>query len=235
MTTTIDCERETIDFDSIHEYLRDAHLPSREAAVSMSSNVFHQRQSSQEAAHSQAAAHSQPAAQAHHDPKSDELETLYPGVHHDFRERHDFSHHQPQRASSFYLSIGFAAGALVAMAGVFVFNSVSHMVTAKSNSPEKTQIAANSGPALTPLPGAPAGGDVLVPATQQYQVQPGDTLAGIALHNYKKVSPRLLDEICRANNMRNANVLSLGQKLVLPEYHPNAAGQIAATPTTSVQ
>lgn len=227
MTTTIDCERETIDFDSIHEYLRDAHLPSREAAVSMSSNMFHQRQNSEEAAQLH-------AAQAHHDPKSDDIETLYPGVHHEFRGHQDFHHQPQQKAASFYLSIGFAAGAVVSLITVFAFNSVSHMVTAKGTSQDKVQIAANSAPSLTPMPGAPAGGEVLVPAAQQYQVQPGDTLAGIALHNYKKVSPRLLDEICRANNMRNANVLSLGQKLNLPEYHPSAA-QIAATTTASVQ
>jgi hypothetical protein len=40
------------------------------------------------------------------------------------------------------------------------------------------------------------------------------------------VSPRLLDEICKSNNLRNANVLSLGQKLNLPEYHTQTA-QIA--------
>jgi nucleoid-associated protein YgaU len=58
---------------------------------------------------------------------------------------------------------------------------------------------------------------------------PGDTLAGIALKNYKKVSPRLLDQICRANNMRNANVLSLGQKLTLPEYKAQTTQATQAT------
>jgi nucleoid-associated protein YgaU len=63
------------------------------------------------------------------------------------------------------------------------------------------------------------------------QVQAGDTLAAIAMRNYKRVSPRLLDEICKANNMRNANVLSLGQKLTLPSYNTQptqiaGAGQV---------
>jgi nucleoid-associated protein YgaU len=80
-------------------------------------------------------------------------------------------------------------------------------------------------------PAAPAvrtesGGEVVAPGSGSYQVQTGDTLAGIALKNYKRVSPRLLDEICKANNLRNANVLSLGQKLALPEYHTQPA-QIA--------
>ncbi len=49
-----------------------------------------------------------------------------------------------------------------------------------------------------------------------HEVQSGDTLAVIARRNCKHASPRLLDEICRANGMRNANVLSLGQKITLP-------------------
>jgi nucleoid-associated protein YgaU len=62
--------------------------------------------------------------------------------------------------------------------------------------------------------------EVIVPVASTYEVKEGDTLAGIALHAYKRVSPRLLDTICKANNMRNANVLTLGQKIVLPEYRP---------------
>jgi hypothetical protein len=52
----------------------------------------------------------------------------------------------------------------------------------------------------------------------------------------------LLDSICRANNMRNANVLSLGQKLNLPEYKSVASQtqvpqtqQVADTGASRVQ
>lgn len=213
MTTTIDCERETIDFDSIHEYLRDTHLPTRDAAVSMSSSVFNQRQMNEEA-------HFETEA-----PKADELEALWPGVHHDFPQQ------TVHRSASFYISVGFAAGAVISIAGIFGFFSLSHLVTAKGPDNSKVMVA---GVPQGVAPGATvsASGDVLTPSTPTYQVQPGDTLAGIATRNYKRVSPRLLDEICRANNMRNANVLSLGQKIVLPEYH--ASNQIAAT-STSVQ
>ena len=58
-----------------------------------------------------------------------------------------------------------------------------------------------------------------LPLVATYEVQEGDTLAAIALSNYKHVSPRLLDEICKANNLTDANVLNTSQKLTLPEYH----------------
>jgi hypothetical protein len=221
MTTTIDCERETIDFDSIHEYLRESNsnLPTRDAAVSMSSNLFNQRQMNVEETSSE-----------HEPPKTDELEALWPGVHHDFPQQSTNT-----RSASFYLSVGFAAGALLSIVGIFGYFSVSHLVTAKA-APAATaanQVLVAGVPTGSQGGTATASGDVLVPTTGSYQVQPGDTLAGIAVRNYKKVSPRLLDEICKANNMRNANVLSLGQKIVLPEYR--ASNQIAATSTSSVQ
>lgn len=217
MTTTIDCERDTINFDSIHEYLRDSQLPTRDAAVNISSNLFTQRQVSQ--------AHNLDVHELEA-PKTDELEALWPGVHHDFPQQNI---HRP---ASFYLSVGFAAGALISIVGILGFFSVSNMVTAKANSSDANKVLVAGIPAGAIQGSAAAQGDVLVPSSTSYQVQAGDTLAGIAVRNYKRVSPRLLDEICKANNMTNANVLSLGQKIILPEYRPT--NQIAAT-STSVQ
>ena len=235
MTTTIDCERETIDFDSIHEYLRDNQLPSRDAAVSMSSNAFNQRQVTQTTAAVEEPRDEAPvhhvAQQSQQSPtagKADELETLWPGVH------HDFPQHTVQRSASFYISVGFAAGAVASIVGIIGFFSIQHLTTtAKANTDTSKVMVAGAPQTVAPGGTATASGDVLVPSSGTYQVQAGDTLAGIAVKNYKRVSPRLLDEICKANNMRNANVLSLGQKILLPEYH--ASNQIAATTNSSVQ
>ncbi|HEY9867987.1 MAG TPA: LysM domain-containing protein, partial [Candidatus Obscuribacterales bacterium] len=90
----------------------------------------------------------------------------------------------------------------------------------------KGQIASENGRGSS-RPIMVGGSEVIVPAYPTYEVKSGDTLAAIAIKAYRKVSPRLLDEICRANGMRNANVLSLGQRLVLPEYRPQSS-QIAA-------
>lgn len=153
-------------------------------------------------------------------PKSAELETLWPGV------SHEFFHAAPRKGPSFYLTIGFALGALVSWLGVFGYSAVSHL--ASNTAPGKEILVAQSqqpghatesGAAVSPTP---ADGETIVPLSAIYQVASGDTLAGIALKNYHRATPRLLDEICRANNMRNANVLNLGQKLSLPEYHPQS-------------
>ena len=61
----------------------------------------------------------------------------------------------------------------------------------------------------------------------------GDTLAAIALREYKRVSPRLLDEICRNNGLKNANFLNLGQKINLPNYQAQPT-QMAVTPQGQV-
>jgi hypothetical protein len=223
MTTVINCEREALDFDSVPEFLKDSQLPSRAAAVSMSSQVFNNRELSKDV-----------LLVDNEAPKSDELEALWPGVHHDFE-------HAPRKAGSFYATVGFMAGSALSLLCVFGYSAISTHVVANKPLDSKQMMAANlAGKASNAVPGVPQsttgqdGSETLLPAANSYQVQPGDTLASIAQRNYKRVSPRLLDQICRANNMRNANVLSLGQKLMLPEYHAQAS-QVAATSAAQVQ
>jgi nucleoid-associated protein YgaU len=55
-------------------------------------------------------------------------------------------------------------------------------------------------------------------------------MAAIAIKEYGRATPRLLDSICKANNLRNANFLQLGQSLTLPDYLPQSA-QVAAGPS----
>jgi len=219
MSTVLDAEREALELENIPEYLSDSSLPSREAAVSMSSKMFTERDHKE-----------QPEGPAH---KADQhIETLWPGVDHEFVP-------QARKSPSFYLCIGFMAGAVISIAGVFGYATISPMVAhAPSNNKHISVVADNFKSPTTPATATTAamhhdagGGEVLVPAAPQVQVQTGDTLAAIALRNYKRVSPRLLDEICKTNNLRNANVLSLGQKLNLPEYHSQTtqvagAGQV---------
>ena len=53
-------------------------------------------------------------------------------------------------------------------------------------------------------------------AVQYYNVRNGDTLEQIARKYYGKGTPEMIEKIQRANNMRNANRLAIGQKLVIP-------------------
>jgi len=223
MTATIDSEQDSLQFDSVPEFLRDAQLPNRDNAVRMASRMFNQKTMEEQMSNL-------PPIESEA-PKSDELEALWPGVHH--QDHHDFTP-KPKRGPSFYLTIGFAGGAVISLVGVFAAFSINSWVVANNKVDNKTiVVVAPAGAQQASGQSTVAVGEALIPSAPQYQVQAGDTLAGIAFKNYKRVSPRLLDEIVKANGMRSANVLNLGQKLNLPEYHP--AGQIATAPTGAVQ
>ena len=144
--------------------------------------------------------------------KPDVLETLWPGV------QHDFSHSvNVKRTPSYYLTLGFMGGAVIALIVVWSFSIISSLFVSYG----KQSTAFNSSK-LNNVPASEessANTALRKPLVSTYEVQAGDTLAAIALSNYKHVSPRLLDEICKANNLTDPNVLILGQKLVLPEYH----------------
>ncbi len=230
MTLVIDSEQETkIEFDSLPEYVRDAELVTPRESIL---NRTPDRESSSYATGDRPRPtiereYSAPQERDGEPPTTDELEALWPGVHHELIQ-------PPKRNASLYLTVGFMAGAFVSLIGVWGYSAVSGMIVAsQSNHDKQILVTANKAPvaAQAAQATAPAGDADLVPASPTYEVQNGDTLAMIALKNYKRVSPRLLDEICKANGMRNANVLSLGQKLSLPTYRPQSS-QIAATNTT---
>lgn len=225
MTIAIESERdnrENFDLESLPEYIRENKVKTREFSLNMSSIKGSDTDASGEVQPTS------PQAGTH----SDVLETLWPGVHQEFT-------NPPRRGPSFYLTVGFMAGAVISMAGVWTFSAVSHMVASSGTSGGEKQILVAQGGVTAPAPvpathpTVPGAAQVIVPIANTYEVQPGDTLAGIALRNYKHASPRLLDEICKVNGMRNANVLSLGQKLLLPEYRPNAS--LATSPASSIQ
>ena len=219
MSTVLDAEREALELDSIPEYLNDSNSPqpSRETAVAMAPRVTAEREVRPEAPVPEAVS---PVAH-----KADELETLWPGVHHELHGAQAGTGKSP----SFYMSVGFMAGAVISALGVIGYFSVSQLVAHNPIADKQVAVAsAVAAPSSHLAPAAPSlrtegGADVLTPSSPQYQVQTGDTLAGIAMKNYKRVSPRLLDEIVKSNNLRNANVLSLGQTLNLPEYHSHGA------------
>jgi nucleoid-associated protein YgaU len=217
-------EREKLEFESLPEFVREPRTSSRDSYAS---------------APKATPKTVQPALPLSDDndaplPKSAELEALWPGVNHDILS-------VPRKGPSFYLTIGFMAGAVVSLVVVWGISAVSHIA---ASNPVKKEIVVAGGNATTSGTATatgtvvtqqfPGGGEpeVIVPISPTYVVADGDTLAAIALKNYKRATPRLLDEICRANGMRNANVLSLGQQLSLPEYRPQR--QIA-TGGSSVQ
>ena len=205
-------EQENLDFDSVPEYVREPRS-SRDSYVSKACYVDDE---------------AEPHA------KSAEIETLWTGISADFL--HGTS---PNKQPSFYWGMGFFSGIVASVLSVGVIYGASQLFAQHT---EKTapQIVVASGKgapvnqvkgALTTVTGAAVvttrlstSGDpeVISPLYSTYTVKTGDTLASIAVQAYKRATPRLLDSICKANTMRNANVLSLGQTLNLPQYRPQS-------------
>ena len=165
-------------------------------------------------------------------PASDELEALWPGVHHELAS-------SQKRTPSFYVTVGFMAGAFVALMFAWTYSTVAPKLA--GGGPDKSNIVIAAAPDEATNGGSPElrienndPNASLVPISNTYEVKSGDTLVTIAMKNYKKVTPRLLDEIVKVNKLKNANVLNLGQKLQLPEYVPQSS-KIAASQTATVE
>jgi len=212
-------EREKMEFESLPEFVREPYSPTREPYAAPSSvkrgsiePKIPKRPLFEESVEEKAESFTLP--------KSAELEALWPGVNH-----HDFLH-SPRKTPSFYLTIGFMSGAVVALIVCWAYSGLFQGALSSFKSLDKKVVVAgeHSGnareqhAAVSNRPTPSGNGELIVPMYPTYEVREGDTLAGIALQAYKRVSPRLLDEICRANDMRSAHVLNLGQKIILPEY-----------------
>lgn len=227
-------EREKLEFDSVPEFVRE---PRSSARDSYSSNIGGSSSTTLDELDVKSGTGSTTKQQSGPLPKSAELEALWPGVSHDFL-------HSSKKGPSFYLCIGFMAGAVFSMVALGAYTTVTKMLASGPSSGKEIVVAqsqangaklgTSDNRAMTGLTSTAGEPDVILPLSQTYEVGAGDTLAAIALKNYKRATPRLLDEICKANNMRNANVLSLGQKLVLPEYRPQNR-QIATGANTAQQ
>ena len=212
-------EQEKLDFESVPEYVREPRLSSRDSYVSKSCFLEDE---------------AEPLS------KSAEIETLWPGISADFLHGHGRT-----KQPSFYWGVGFVSGIVASVLSVgIVYGAIqlfsthdaqgaAKIVTVNgkttSASSAHNSLSTQKGAALvtTRVSSSSDSAEAVTPLFTTYTVKNGDTLASIALQAYKRATPRLLDEICKANSMRNANVLQLGQNLNLPEYHPQAR-QIAS-------
>ena len=204
-------EQEKLDFDSVPEYVREPRS-SRDSYVSKACYVDDDLEPNS---------------------KSAEIETLWPGISADFL--HGYSH---QKQPSFYWGIGFVSGIVASVLSVGVVYGATQLFSQhQEQSAPQIVIANGKGASISQAKGALAtvkgaavvttrvstgnsDTDIVTPVYSTYTVKPGDTLATIAVQAYKRATPRLLDSICKANGMRNANRISLGQTLNLPQYRP---------------
>lgn len=84
---------------------------------------------------------------------------------------------------------------------------------ADASNQDSSQDSASATPASTTSSSGAATSDV---TGRTYEVQAGDNLGAIAIHEYGSNDPTLVEKIQRANNMANPDDLSIGQKLVIP-------------------
>ncbi len=218
-------EQEKLDFDSVPEYVREPRS-SRDSFISNACYVNDELE---------------PHA------KSAEIETLWPGISADFLQGNS-----NKKQPSFYWSIGFVSGIVTSVLCVgIVYGATQLFLQPHEQAAHQIVVASGKGTsinqvkeALTTVKGAgvvttrvsignSADPDTITPIYSTYTVKTGDTLASIAVQAYKRATPRLVDDICKANGMRNANVLSLGQTLNLPQYRPQA--QQIASGAASIQ
>jgi LysM repeat protein len=213
----IGTEQNNLEFESLPEFIREPGLEEREFDFPKKSNRKRSRRSRERLMEDIECELSQK--------KTEELEALWPGVNHDYLA-------PSRRTPSFYLTLGFLAGAIFSLAGVWgyaFFTGATPSVAEAVGEQGKIVVAGGadaSAGTVTTRP-APSKSEVVAPLYPSHEVQSGDTLAGIAMKAYKRVSPRLLDEICKATGLKNANVLILGQKLKLPEYRSQTKRAVA--------
>jgi LysM domain. len=160
----------------------------------------------------------------------DELETLFSGV-------HTQQHHldlggllqvAAKKTPSFYIMIGFMAGAVFSLLSVWGYSSVTtHLAKGNDNSGKEivTKVQEAQKEQNLVVQSVDPNAEI-VPISSSYEVKSGDTLVVIAMKNYKKVTPRLIDQIVKANGLKSANALSLGQSLKLPNYR-NQSSKLA--------
>lgn len=252
MKTVINYDQEKLESEGLPEYIRDIETTPREPSITVTARPF-AASGLGESPRANYTSDWVPPSQrdtggftrlpepSTNLPKSDELEALWPGFHQDFM-------HTPRRSPSFYMMLGFLGGAIVSMVGVWAFafigglfhhgpgsTKVEHKPAASQQVVETAGVNAVSNTVNNAAPLTPRGGDpkaLLIPQHATVEVQAGDTMAAIAMREYGRVSPRMLDTIIKVNGLKNANFLSLGQKINLPNYQPITTTQAGSTSTT---
>lgn len=127
-----------------------------------------------------------------------------------------------------YLLTGFIAGALC----IFIMNSILSISSNMASEPSETSLGQPKYekkisrkaklPGINSISVIPAvnsnSDDTLtgMPSSETYYVKNGDSMSSIVYRFYGKYDPSKVEKIKQANNLSNANRLSVGQKLIIP-------------------
>jgi len=118
--------------------------------------------------------------------------------------------HREERSPGFYLTAGFATGAICTIVMTLILNlglpkKINFTAAEKPIAPASVNVTPS-----TPLDGAQ------ITKSAQYTVSSGDTLGAIAFKFYGTSSPDKIAKIQKANNMKTPDDLQINQKLVIP-------------------
>lgn len=136
--------------------------------------------------------------------KDHELDVLWQGFKVNTRE---------ERSAGFYLTVGFATGAICALLMAIVINlgapSKDNITDLNLWKKATTKQTVNVAPATKTEAAIPV-------KTTEYKVKSGDTLGAIAYKFYGTSSPDKITRIQMINNMKTPDALQLDQKLIIP-------------------
>ena len=121
--------------------------------------------------------------------------------------------HREDRSPGFYLTVGFATGAICAILMALVINL---------GTPSKENISdlnlwkkANTKPTVNVAPSTQTEAASSLKTTE-YKVKSGDTLGAIAYKFYGVDNPSKVNRIQMVNNLKSPNDLQIDQKLIIP-------------------
>lgn len=127
-----------------------------------------------------------------------------------------------EKSPGIYLLTGFIAGALcmflmTAVLSMSATNPASDSdIKVETPKAEKKLIRKHKASRISFVPADKPVEAPVAPTSETYTVKDGDTLAGIIIRFYGKYDTTKIEKIRVANGMKNANNLSIGQKLIIP-------------------
>ena len=126
-------------------------------------------------------------------------------------------HQKSDKSPNVYLATGFIAGALSMLVLVTLISFSARGISSVANSdpaPAKAKVKKEKVENVNFIPATTA--TAATAASETYSVQSGDTIESIQVRFYGAYSKDKQELIARANNLKNPNRLSIGQKLIIP-------------------
>lgn len=119
-----------------------------------------------------------------------------------------------EKTPGIYLATGFIAGAIVML---IITTLLSFSVNGNSEPQDLDVQPTKEKAKLNFIPADKAAPEATIATEQRtYTVKQGDTLAGIIVRFYGSYDISKIDSVLKANNLKNADSIKIGQNLIMP-------------------